>query len=1327
MKRTKGLRSIFAWLMVITLLLSNNIATYAMPVSEGSQEETTETESGSFQTQSVNHNVTFLDADGNELSSVEVAAGSVIDTSSIPELSDNNFWGWYEADIANRIVAANTQRNQEIASAYETISNLSEEEALTFDYTAFFNSIPDEYSKEEANAIGSAYGLEEAVNSDVVLRAVNYIASSAAGGMITPFASQSGDHISLDNGDTITFTSATAFNATGISSGTYSANSYITVAAGASVDIVVNPGVTANLRYIYGEQATVTFSGAGKLTLDNGYSNAGTALTFGSLVYYPTNTLALTGIEAGAVIKNVIMNGANVDFKGLQSGLVADNITIDNNTVANFTQNEDDATVDTLVGAGKETGRGATAFLQFTIQGGANVTAAGYNAGLFSKMNLDIDNATVHGETRTGGNLGGIYSDAYMTITNGANVTGECNTVVNPNTRYGAGIVAYSGLEISGSTTIVNASYNTDHNMMDSFAIWVNDNKGDGTKGSGLVIDGATVNASGGAETICVGIGGTHPSGSISASTVIRNGATVTISLGTYGNVTGFSSNYLDSTVSITDSALISISKYPGTYTYGRAIWVSYLTLNNAYIEATNKCEQAEAIRIGFDYSSTNSTVVAKIETEVTSGKYSIRVVRGKYYQSSGTFDGIGGMYVNDADITLEDSGKIDIATDRTGIITYVGDLVVNGVGSAITIVGNDEIDALVGTNIAGDITVTAGSISAVNAKEVGVLAAGHITAKDNGTITGACTDEASLATHVGGVVSSDGNITAENGTINGTTVHAYSDSHAAVHAKGGVGTSKTNGAINEYYTKQFESIYQIGYKKAYSDIGLSIDSANFDSYDWTAHTTSWANTPVSSRVDVTSNGLKAITTATSEHLIASSKTAAINNTNLIKDATSAHNVHFIVALAASNNPTLSKQVGIGATPSTYGDDIYLKEIKANDIFTYKIEATMPATGTTGYTSLVISDTLPTNLPLNSTSPLSVIVEIAGTTMSLSGNDVTNGGTVVGNLSYSSGKLELKLNAAGITLLNSDGAKVAMYATVKATAAMAEGDTVTNKADISVNGDTPIEEESIVGVIEMPDNLEKKVKNGSGSYVETIAIEKGAAATLDYQIKFDMPDSSDGYESFVVVDEAPSGTTFTGTPSVSPAGVPTPTIGASATLLRIDFTAAQVKALEGQTITLTVSLSVPAAYTASTITNKVSYWVNPSTAGNTDTKPGGNPDDTKDNVVNVYPKVTYNKGTAGTATINGTVPVDNNLYQPLVLNGVSVIGNTGSLSAAGYKFAGWKTSEASGTIYKGADTFTMPNANVTLTAVWAEIPSGTFEKLVEDPTDNTYKTSLTIP
>jgi len=73
--------------------------------------------------------------------------------------------------------------------------------------------------------------------------------------------------------------------------------------------------------------------------------------------------------------------------------------------------------------------------------------------------------------------------------------------------------------------------------------------------------------------------------------------------------------------------------------------------------------------------------------------------------------------------------------------------------------------------------------------------------------------------------------------------------------------------------------------------------------------------------------------------------------------------------------------------------------------------------------------------------------------------------------------------------------------------------------------------------------------------------------------------------------------------------------------------------------------------------------------------------------------------------VSGTVPSDINIYQGG--DTVTVLGNTGGLAKAGFKFNGWNTAaDGSGTTYVESNTLIMPAENVILFAQW-EVVTGT--------------------
>jgi uncharacterized repeat protein (TIGR02543 family) len=82
------------------------------------------------------------------------------------------------------------------------------------------------------------------------------------------------------------------------------------------------------------------------------------------------------------------------------------------------------------------------------------------------------------------------------------------------------------------------------------------------------------------------------------------------------------------------------------------------------------------------------------------------------------------------------------------------------------------------------------------------------------------------------------------------------------------------------------------------------------------------------------------------------------------------------------------------------------------------------------------------------------------------------------------------------------------------------------------------------------------------------------------------------------------------------------------------------------------------------------------------------------------PTTSYSVTYDGNGSGGGSVPTDSNTYG----NGstVTVLGNTGGLTKAGYTFAGWNTaSNGTGTTYAaGTGSFSMGSANVTLYAMW---------------------------
>jgi len=82
--------------------------------------------------------------------------------------------------------------------------------------------------------------------------------------------------------------------------------------------------------------------------------------------------------------------------------------------------------------------------------------------------------------------------------------------------------------------------------------------------------------------------------------------------------------------------------------------------------------------------------------------------------------------------------------------------------------------------------------------------------------------------------------------------------------------------------------------------------------------------------------------------------------------------------------------------------------------------------------------------------------------------------------------------------------------------------------------------------------------------------------------------------------------------------------------------------------------------------------------------------------------VTYD----GNTNTGGTVPTDATLYETGAT--VTVLGNTGSLVKTGNVFGGWNTAaDGSGTTYAPGATFAIDGADVTLYAIWTDIPDNT--------------------
>jgi uncharacterized repeat protein (TIGR02543 family) len=94
--------------------------------------------------------------------------------------------------------------------------------------------------------------------------------------------------------------------------------------------------------------------------------------------------------------------------------------------------------------------------------------------------------------------------------------------------------------------------------------------------------------------------------------------------------------------------------------------------------------------------------------------------------------------------------------------------------------------------------------------------------------------------------------------------------------------------------------------------------------------------------------------------------------------------------------------------------------------------------------------------------------------------------------------------------------------------------------------------------------------------------------------------------------------------------------------------------------------------------------------------------------------VTYNSN----GGIGGSLPIDSNNYEQGQT--VTVLGNTGGLTNAGYTFTGWNTlANGSGTTYTASQIFVMGEANVTLYAMWATITTNPAYTVTYNGNSNT--------
>ncbi|MCP1103454.1 fimbrial isopeptide formation D2 family protein/LPXTG-motif cell wall-anchored protein/uncharacterized repeat protein (TIGR02543 family) [Aequitasia blattaphilus] len=1333
MRKKKGLSSFLAWLLVVTMLIPSQMIALAQEPEE--DERPSETV----------YTVQFVDADGNELKAVDITEGQEFPSEELPDLGEvpegKEFWGWYteaESEKANEDI---TKRATEVDEALATYNALSDEDKAAFDC----GSLSNELKKEETEA--TEYDIAEGVVENIVLTPIygnvqKELPTNPEPVAMAPMASFSGDKIELENGDVLTL-NGTSFDVAGtnpISGGTITPGvTYVEIQDGATVTIDTIADTT--IKYVYGDKATATFTGAGKLITDNGYSDQSQEVNLNT----PNISILITGAGlrmestvAGVAVERVIVDGANVDFRGDYIGLFARDIEIINGATFYAECYDRDMLVSTTYRPVTEKSKSVYGTRSIQILSGAEATSIGYQTGFFSYGDLLIDNATVTGTADGAGTLGGICAKGDMTITGGAHVEGYTNSDGIEPHYYTAGIATQGTLTITGSTTYVYGAATNSQEYRPMFGIWATGYNSDKTIEKDdhdvLVVDSATVIGQGGAAGICVGSRTSHDIGAV---TRITNGAKVTgEGYGANGNCDGFSSlsQYYRGKVFVSDSELTatSVGLSNDSNHYANGLSAGYLTLDNAVLTATSASVGGHGIYLSYDYKSTNSTVVSTVSAENlppeaydSRPRCSFASVFGKYEQINGTYTGEGGISCTDSTnghVLLSTTGTIDISSDETGVIAG-GNLSVNDTNSDITIIGRTAPENnLVGVNAGGTVSVDKGTLTAVKAKDAGIIAKGDISATTGGTISGACTDLASTADDKGGVLSIEGDITADNGTINGTTVHPYSreagDAHAAVHpcTDGKKIISKNNGIVNEYYSNKFQKIYKTGWQTAYAELGLTIQDSEFKEYTWTSHgATNWTD-GANGNIEVNSGGtgLKATAIEPTEYLVANSKTPAATTAKVTKDGTSAHNVNFIVTLADSTSATLKKQVKKGDAAGDFTDDVTVKEVKKDDIYTYRVEMHLPTTGTAGYNKIEITDTLPTELTLSGTSPKSVTVKVGSTNLTLNGNDVENSGTKVGELTFTSGKLTLTLNAEGVKLLPDADAKVTMDITVKALADVAEGTTITNKATIVVNNDESTKDDSNdskIVVIEQPKDLKKQVKNDSNVYVDTITINKGTEKILDYKISFKMPSTFAGYTDMIIVDEAPAGTTFEAGTTFKVDGTDIGTISTNSDnkLIKVELTAAQLTGYTGKDAVLNVKVKVPSDYSGDAkdgIVNTASYWINPAEKGGTGTnasKPGGTPDGTTSNTVSMNDAFSVTYDANGAAT--GTVPVDNDDHT--IGSRVTVKDNTGSLAIPDYKFTGWNTkADGSGTFYdpKSSDqdknSFLMPDENVTLYAQW---------------------------
>ncbi|MGM0165990.1 hypothetical protein IGI39_000944 [Enterococcus sp. AZ135] len=848
MKIKKAAGYIAKLLWVFLLIFPSNLIVYSVETNQDTHS-------------SEKHSITFLNEEGEKISEVELSDDETLSQDKIPNqeslVNDPDFWGWYKEDVAEKINQAITARNLQVESGQETTplrkqevkdigedfdfnSNISEDvvlkqvfgEEIATSTSSEVDSSTIESVQEGSNEVTEQKkGTEESTSkesddtkeTEKQTKKENEKSKKSKKG-IAPLASVTGDKIELSNGDTLTFTGAGSFTVTGVSgTQTATANSYIEIDANASVTIKVNAGVTSIIKYIHGPDSTVTFSGDGTLLVDNGFtSGSGTELDFTSMQTSHSDPDFET--IAGIIVRKAIFDKANVDIKGDALGALFEDLTVKNNSLLKVESKEEPVDVNAENNIDFEKGKGLYVQGSAIINSGSTVHAEGYHAGIYALGSIEVNDATLTGVSRTGGSAGGITTHKKLIASNGAQVTGTSSVSGVTPEEYAAGIFTGVALEATGTTTKIVGECTTSTGKGSS-GIWV---RADLTNGNGyLKVNAATVEGLGGSYGIALGEMETTFSHHASYG-IIENGAKVkgTHSVGV-GNAAGFyhgrSTGYseTDNYLKITDSTLEA--DVTGVIEYGQlrsinAIKLHNLIADNATITARNDSDFNDSIHILNNYTVTDSTVTSSVggtavEDNLLGGpntRASLYVADGELLQSGGTFDGVGNIRVYRKNLTLEKAGTMNVKSDKIGVRLMTKDLIINDANSKIEVIGNVNTDAQVGANVAGNVSVTKGSLIVEKSKDVGLVATGDILSTSKGTISGACTDETSTATDIGGVVSKIGDITADNGDIIGVTVHEYNDSdkvsgatdHAAVHAKasGKKVSSINTGTVSEYY-----------------------------------------------------------------------------------------------------------------------------------------------------------------------------------------------------------------------------------------------------------------------------------------------------------------------------------------------------------------------------------------------------------------------------------------------------------------------------------------------------------------------------------------------